>query len=541
MQINNIKAGHNKNISYKGAGMQLVQKMADPTRHALRTLSDLDALATTVVLEGFVTGGRGINAYKRGGKNEFRERFTDDVVSAVFWMKGVDIFNKIGDYIGRNILKLPTTEFDVGKDALRTPFENLRAQNVNNLVKAKLKENSQKKAADLVKDVKNSKAIDALSKKIAAFKFTKIVTSSILATAFVGFALPKINQAITERIMGRNKMEKKLAVKGSSIGDDIMNSYSFEAFDKKFTSNNQAPSFKGLERAAHILENNRIAKLLTSDVGIITGRVTTARNKDEAREYFFRDSLSPFFYYASTPLTYMGLQKLTKSAGITGIDPVAAKTVNQTLTGLIEKSGPMSVKDFAQKTLGILDDKSKEILSNIHFESDVTSLKEFCKQVTDKELRKQAAQMSKLQPLQAGVGRVLTKQQVTDVLQKGEIHTPEFMNGIYKEKFGKALTDKLKFIPMKKITSFHNDIENYTQAVIKAAEKTNNGIVDKNILQAVNRKGLLMSAGFRTVAIGISALALGFIIPKMQYAMTARRTGSNAAPGLRNYEEVQKN
>ena len=139
----------------------------------------------------------------------------------------------------------------------------------------------------------------------------------------------------------------------------------------------------------------------------------------------------------------------------------------------------ISVEEFAKKTLGVLDDKSKELISNMNFNSDVTTLKEFCKQVTDKELRKQAAQMSKLQPVQAGIGRVLTKQQVADVLQKGSIHSPEFMNSIYKEKFGTALTDKFKFIPMKKITSFHKDIDKYVQSVIDTAKTKNNGIVDK--------------------------------------------------------------
>ena len=92
MQVNNISAeqvNNSRKVSYKGIG----------GREIIRTLSNPDSLATTIVLESFVTGGRGINAYKRGGKNEFRERFTDDVVSAVFWMKGVDIFNKIGDKI----------------------------------------------------------------------------------------------------------------------------------------------------------------------------------------------------------------------------------------------------------------------------------------------------------------------------------------------------------------------------------------------------------------------------------------------------------
>jgi hypothetical protein len=326
-----------------------------------------------------------------------------------------------------------------------------------------------------------------------------------------------------------------------------MKNHSFEAFDKKISANKNTASFKGISpetiaTVAHTLENHKIVKMLTTDVGILTGRVTTARNADEAREYLFRDSLSPFFYYASTPLIYKGLQHLSKSVGLTNIDPVAAKQIHQKMVEQLTTSGveSMPVQEFAAKTMGTLSDKAKDVLSKLPFNSDVVTLKDFCKQVTDKGLRKTAAQMSKLQPVQAGVGRVLTKQQVTDVLSSGALHSPEFMQGVYGSKFGKALTDRFKFIPMKKITSFHDNIEKYAQSVIDAATKKNGGIVDKKLLDSVNRKSFIMSAGFRIIATGISALALGFVIPKLQYAMTARRTGSNAAPGLRKYEEDTK-
>ena len=59
-----------------------------------------------MILEGGVTGGRGYNAYKRGGIPEFRERFADDIISAIFWMKGVDIFNGIFNWASKKFLKI---------------------------------------------------------------------------------------------------------------------------------------------------------------------------------------------------------------------------------------------------------------------------------------------------------------------------------------------------------------------------------------------------------------------------------------------------
>ncbi len=520
MRISQISNGNQninnkKQVSYKGG------------REILRTFANPDSLASTIALETFVTGGRSTNAYKRGGFAEFRERITDDLISAVFWMKGVDIFNKLGDKFGKHVLKLPTTEFDVGRDALRTPFANLTetvARQVNDPQKAK-----------------------ALEKKLAVFKFSKVILSAVLATGFVGFALPRINQSITNKLMAKKSQNQNVK---EPVKADLTKQYdfseSFENFDKRI-SNAPTPSFKGVSNGltlvAHCLENNRICKMLTTDAGILTGRVTTARNKDEAIEYAFRDSSSSFFYYASTPLIYKGLQSLTKTANITEIDSVAAKQVhNKMLEQLKNADGTfvsMNVKDFAEKTFGVLDDKAKNMLSKLPFKSDVISLKELSKHITDEKLLEKAAEMAKLQPKQAGVGSVLTKQQVSDVLKSGSINTPEFMQTVFKEKFGEALTDPHKFIPMKKITSFRSSIDKYSQAVIDAANK-NGGIVDKNLLDKISKKSFITSASFRVIAMTISAFALGIAIPKIQYAITAKRTGSSAAPGLRNIETEKK-
>ena len=576
MQINRISVSQENTNNKK---YQLSNKGA---REIVRTLADQDALASTILLETAVTGGRGYNAYKRSGAAELRERAFDDIVSAVFWMKGVDIFNNIGDKIGTHVLKLPTTEFDVGKDALRTPFNNL--------------------VGDLSEKVKDTDTLKKLEKKLAVFKFSKIILSTLLATGFVGFALPKINQAITRKLMhiGNNSQSKNVN------NDDKyaqFASVSFDEFNKKFSSQ-EKPAFKGISpnaitTVAHYLEGNKICKLLSSDVGILAGRVTTARNKDEGLEYLFRDTASSFFYIASTPIIYSLLQKATGSAKSTSIDTVAAKQVynmcleqirnadgtfgsigvrefaaktigilddkakelltklpfNSDVISLTELSkhitdeillkkadgtfGSIGVKEFAEKIIGKLDDKAIELLSKLPFDSDVIPLSELSKYLTDETLIKKAAELSKLQPKQAGVGAVLTRQQVADVLKNGAISEPSFMQRIFKTKFGEALTNPYKFIPMKKITKFRDNIDDYAKAVIDFANKTNNGVVDKKLLDKLSKRSFIMSAGFRAIAIGISAFALGIAIPKIQYAITAKRTGSTKAPGLREFEQSE--
>ncbi len=504
-QITSVKSGNNK-TNFKGS------------REILRAFA-VDPVVSTLALEVPCDAGRSINAYKRGGLPEFRERITDDVVSAFFWIKGVDIFNALGDFIGRHFLKLPETDYSVSKDALRTPLDNL--------VDAQVKLNS------LTQE--NAKKIEA---EFSSFKFAKLLASSLLTVGFMGFLLPKINQFITKKMYYLGSKEKQKKEKKQPAYGRNIKSISFEDFDKKI-SNKPYASFKGNNLAlyAHLLENNPICKMLVSDAGMTGGRYLTARNKDEGREYLFRDITSGFFYYASVPLIYKGFEKLAKSSKITSIDAVSAENIHKNvLNRLKDSGGKMTSDEFRKKTIGVLNEKSKEILDKIPFKNDVISLNELTGYMP-RELIKKAGEMAKLQPEQASKGAVLTKQQVADVLKNGSINTPEFMQSIYTKRFGKnKLTNPYKFIPMKQITSFRDDIDSYVEKIIETAEKKNGGIVNEAVVNSVNKKSFALSFLFRAVAIGVSALALGVVIPKVQYAITAKRTGSNEAPGLRGYK-----
>lgn len=505
------------NVSHKGA-KELVNVLTHP-RLTVKTLADPNARLSTVLLEGCVTGGRGYNAYKRGGGTELRERATDDIISAFFWMEGANILNKIGNVFGEKVLHLPTAAFDIGKDALRTPF--------NNLVE------------DLPSKGIAAKDLKKVEMQLSTFKFTKVLLSTILSTAFVGFVLPKVNQKITKLFAAKDSKKQVEAQNEKPAENPLIGYLSIDEFDNNISTKKKL-SFKGkLEAAAFALENNKICKLVLSDIGITTGRVSSARNKDEGLEYLFRDVTSSFFYSFSTPLIYKCLQKLTKSSGSTTIDPVAAQQVHKNLMAQLGDNVSMNVAEFEAKTIGSLSDKAKELIGTLHFEGDVISLTELKNHVNDEALIEKAKEMAKLQPKQAGVGAVLTKQQVVDVFKNGSICEPKFMQKVFGEKFGEKLTSRYEFIPMEKITDFHDEINAYAKSVIDIAKEKNNGVVDKKLLEKINKKSFAMSAAFRVFAMVVSAFALGVVIPKLQYAITAKRTGSNAAPGLREYEQTE--
>jgi len=523
MKINSIDPKQNNSIkkaSFKGLdGRAVISALSKPAS---------DSLVPTAALEVFVTGGRGLSAYKRGGKDEFRERFIDDTASALFWMKGVDIFNALLDKIGVHFFKMPAYKFDTGEDALRTPFKNL--------------------AADILDKTGNTAEAKMQIKKISAFKFSKIIAASLLSTSFIGFVMPKINQKITEKMMLRREMQKEYKLQNTPAAD------TFEEFTSRITKDKK-PSFKGLRLVtiADMLENNTLCKMLTNDAGIMAGRTVSSRNKDEGLEYLFRDFTSLFFYFGSTPAVYKLMQRISKSAGLTDIDPVSAKMVHENLKELLKcsKNGSMTIADFEKQALGALDKNQQRLINRMFSNTEVITLNEFKEHVQDSALHLRAEAMSLLQPQKLGEA-VLTRQQAEDVLKSGSITNPEFMRKIYTKRFGKKLTEPYQYIPMKRITSFRENIDKYVKSVIDSALKRTikqagssisseavkqTGIIDISMLEKINKKSFALTAGFRIAAIGVSALSLGFIIPKLQYMLTEKRTGSKEPPGLRQYKK----
>lgn len=501
----------------------------DTARKVITTLGKEGNLLPVILLEGGVTGGRTLQAQKRGGYVESRERFCEESITAVIWLFGVRLFNELGNFIGKHILKIPITEFDVGKDALRTPFANV--------------------VRDLSK--KGSKAISkkAISKEaLAGFKFGKIILSVIAATSFIGFGLPKINQSITRKVISRKKAEEANNNKTKTSNSTINNPLSsIEEFKNKVT--NKKLAFKGiitteaLMTFAHNLENDNVYKLLSTDTGIFAGRAINARNNTERIEFLFRDLVSIYFYMFCTKHVIKLLKKIGNFGKLANLDPVSANKTTEhlklALKNIVGEKGKMHIKEFQKMSLGSISSEKMALLNKLPFDKDVISLKELVKELP-KELLKKAAEMSKLQPSQAGVGRVLTKQQVEDILKEGKISDAKFLIDMNSEYFGKNLTNPYKYIPMKDIQSFRNNIDDYVKTIIEYAEKHNKGLIDINLLEKMNKHNLLKCGGFFGTGFLISALFLSTIIPKTQYLITKLRTGKNEFPGMENDGERKK-
>ena len=224
----------------------MISKLSRP----LEAFYNKNSVIPILLIETGVTLGRTYEANKTGGKKEAAERFVEQGVSAAVWLWGVQAIKKGFDAFA-NVLKV---------------------------------------------------------EKTPDFKALNMISSTAIATAFIGFGLPKINHFISSKITGdtESKKENKKENKEEVVNKKPLN---FDEFKNKV-------SFGSIQGFANVLENNSTVRLLLTDTGVIAGRYKNGRNKYEKIEGLFRDISSIFFYLFSTDLIVKGLNKLTNNISI---------------------------------------------------------------------------------------------------------------------------------------------------------------------------------------------------------------------------------
>ncbi|MBP3923835.1 hypothetical protein J6E39_01170 [bacterium] len=496
------------------------------------------SIAPVMLLEAFVEGGRTYQAYQRGGYTEARERLTEEMIGAAFWFSGVPLFNHLIDkHIGKKIFKLPETDFDTEKDALRNPV-----RNYINKFKTSLRENPEK--------------------MIAKYKFGKVITSILLANCLVGLVLPKVNQGITKHIMkkkgaeaGTQKQENTPQQTQTQYKmDDFLNKTSRK--DTSFGSINP----QTLMSLAYSFENNPKYGLLSTDLGVWVGRGVCARNEHERTEVLFRDISSSYFYMFNMPVMAMLLNKLQDGKS-SRLDPIAAQQVTDHMNEVLRVNGGKMQSDaFREFVLGNPDNKafitpsiSKALRENNgameveKFINLLPEVKEKYPEINVEKIKKMAKGMSELQPELAGK-RMISEKQVVDVFTDGAINMPEFLKNVFRcstsdqnlftGKISESGFDKdFVFISKETFIKKQKEMEDYIETIIKKAK---GGEITSDILKKVNRENYIKNAFNWGVGFAISAAFLSTFIPKIQYWITRKATGSNAFPGTADYSNEKK-
>lgn len=460
-------------------------------------MTKADALAPIVALEATVVAGRTYQAYQRGKWDEARERFIEESMGSVTWLLGVKSMNAAGDKVVAKILDSKGKNFDVGTDKLlRRPFENFMRKEKPKFTPT----------------------------QVAMIKSAKVMTSILITNAFIGFVVPKLNQALTRKIRHDRKEEAS-------------------------NNNSKNTSFKGgamnaVNAFTNIIENTNTGQLLSSDAGIAGGRMYNARTKEERREIAIRDLGSIYFYMWARG--HVGnILNLVETGRATRLNSETAEILTKYLNDYLENNGgSMSVSDFRKAVLG---NDNVKLPDGIKFETaeqsafaklmgkkplEVIKLEEAKKLFKDSKTISMLSEMSKLQPLREGEA-VLTKQQVIDSVNMSKINNPEFLDKVFTNFVGGDNKEEFKYVSNKKLYKVKTQMEQYIDDICKNAK---NGKIDKSILSASKNKnitynGLNFAAGFV-----LSAAFLSTFIPKIQYYVTRKTTGVNAFPGTYDYE-----
>jgi len=483
----------------------------------ITTMTKKDAMAPIIALESTVTLGRTLQAYKRGGADEARERFIEEGTGAIVWLGGVKALNALGDKI---LEKKFGKNFDVGTDKiLRTPFKNF---------------------------LKNSSNIGLSPKNIALIKAAKVLASVILADTFIGLVVPPLNQKLTKKLRKKDESKKQQKLQQDKL----------ELSQKQ----QKTPSFKGglsaLNAFTNAIENTNTGKLLSTDAGLVSGRMYSARNNDERREIAIRDIGSIYFYMWAQ--NHVGnVLNFIESGKWSRLDPNTAVLLDEHLREILaSKGGSMSVEEFKKAVLGNKNiDLSK--LNSITFEKGELSFfenllnkikttkieplqvakvsdieKEF---LNEPKLLERIRAMSKLQPLRQGEA-VITKQQIIDAMNECKINDPKFLDKVFSAFTNKASKDELKFVSNKSLYDLKGLMEDYIEALCKDAK-------DGNITEDIIKKAKSKNMAFNTInfisGFVFAAVFLSTLIPKFQYWVTKQKTGRDGFPGL--YEEQEKN
>ena len=490
-----------------------------------------DAMAPIIGLEATVTGGRTVQAQKRGGKDEARERLIEEATGAIVWLWGVKFLN---DYIGDPILKkLFGGNFDVGTDKiLRTPFDNFMMKDI--------------------KKYKNSPKRKFSKRQVALIKATKVLASVLIADAFIGLVVPPLNQKLT-RSLAKKKMEQKNQENNTQDKLDISS--------KNTENTKESLAFKGGGGIAAInvftnaIEKTNTGKLLSTDAGLTSGRIYSARNNEERKEIAIRDIGSIYFYmWAQNHIA--SLLNYAETGRFSRLNPNSAKILDEKLVKFIEsKGGSMTVEEFRNAILGKNPSEIKlpEGIESEFETAELSKMTKFMDKIRNKQteplkvieldkLKKykdfekiwsRLEAMSQLQPNRKGIP-VITKQQIIDAINVSQINDPVFLNKMFTKFTNKASNDPYKYVSNKKLYGLKTDMENYVKDICKNAK---NGKINNESLKKMKNKNLTYSGINFVAGFSVAALFLSTLIPKFQYWVTKQKTGKDDFPGTYDLEK----
>ena len=192
---------------------------------------------------------------KNMANNALRERTIDEYVCSAIWLGGIPVMDKICNWGIKKFGYNPNVDMNLLKEASNQGLE----KNIE-----KFKNLAKDEVADLEKVLKNKKTYE----KLQAGKF---VLSTAIPVFLMGYCLPKMNFALTDKLKSKKNVKENPQDK----------------FESSKPNNSANPSFKGAF-VTTLANMSTVNKMAVTDGGLTVGRVSTGRNKNERLELGFK-------------------------------------------------------------------------------------------------------------------------------------------------------------------------------------------------------------------------------------------------------------
>lgn len=228
-----------------------------------------------------MTYNQNLKDSKQMANNAVRERLIDEYGTSAIWLGGIPFCGWGCDKLIKKLGFNPNINLNLFKEGVNQGIR----KNIE-----KFKDLALKEVAELEKVLKNKKTYE----KLLAGKF---IISTTIPVLLMGFILPKLNFALTDKL--RKKQEKELSSAKNETGKNV--------------------SFKG-NTISTIANMSTVNKMAITDGGLTVGRVSTARNKFEAIENGFKMTGMMFLNFVAPIWIAKGFDKISNKLFDTNVN-----------------------------------------------------------------------------------------------------------------------------------------------------------------------------------------------------------------------------
>ena len=229
-----------------------------------------------------MTYSQNLKDSKQMAKNAVRERLIDEYGTSAIWLGGIPLM----DYLCNKGIKKLGYDPKINPDLFKETTEQGIKKNIE-----KFKDLAPKEVAEMKKVLANKKTYE----RLLAGKF---ILSTTIPVLLMGFALPKMNFALTEKLRAKQNAEKN---------------------NKTETPSTSNPSFKGGVIPA-LANMSTVNKMAVTDGGLTVGRVATARNKYEKMEMAFKMSGMMFLNFVAPKWIAKGFDRASNKLFNTNVN-----------------------------------------------------------------------------------------------------------------------------------------------------------------------------------------------------------------------------